>query len=263
MLSLLQTAERTTSAVAVSNYVYQRHAFAYISAIGHLGDNVLELGCGSGYGMQMLAPSCSWYIGLDKYIPNNRRASLRTAFFKARLPDLHNIGDSTFDTVICFQVIEHVKEDRRLLEEAYRVLKPGGRLLLTTPNRLMSLTRNPFHIREYTPDSIYRLIGSCFADFDIQGIYGKKIVREYYEDNKRSVENIVRWDIFDLQHRLPAALLKIPYNILNNINRTLLSNTTPDRSARISHEDFYTGALHGHCLDFFVIAEKNRLDPAA
>jgi len=263
MLSLLQTAERATGAVPVSNYVYQRHAFAYVSAIGYLGDHVLELGCGSGYGMQMLAPSCSWYVGLDKYISHNRKASINTAFFKARLPRLYNIGDSTFDTVICFQVIEHVKEDRQLLEEAHRILKPGGRLLLTTPNRLMSLTRNPFHVREYTPDSIHRLIGSCFVDFDILGIYGKNIVREYYEDNKKSVKNLVRWDIFDLQRRLPASLLKIPYSILNNINRALISNIDPGRSARITHEDFYTGALRDHCLDFFVMAEKNKLKPAA
>lgn len=256
MLSLLQTAERTTNTAPVSNYVYQRHAFAYVKAIDHIGDNVIELGCGSGYGMQMLAPSCGWYVGLDKYIPQNRKAFINTAFFKARFPDLRNIGDNSFDTVICFQVIEHVKKDRQLLEEAHRILKPGGRLLLTTPNRLMSLTRNPFHIREYTPDSIHRLIDSCFGNFDVLGIYGKKIVREYYEDNKKSVENILRWDIFHLQHRLPAALLKIPYSILNNINRVLLSNGNPGRWTGITHEDFYTGALDSHCLDFFVVAEK-------
>lgn len=256
MLSLLQTAERATNNVPVGNYVYQRHAFAYVRAIDHIGDNVIELGCGSGYGMQMLAPSCSWYVGLDKYIPQNRSASINTAFFKARFPDLRNIGDNSFDTVICFQVIEHIKKDGRLLEEARRILKPGGRLLLTTPNRLMSLTRNPFHIREYTPESIHRLIGSCFTNFDIQGIYGKKIVREYYEGNKKSVESILRWDIFHLRHRLPAALLKVPYSLLNNINRILLSNADPGRWAAISHYDFYTGALNSNCLDFFVVAEK-------
>ncbi|HVW62155.1 MAG TPA: class I SAM-dependent methyltransferase [Puia sp.] len=141
MLSLLQTAERTTNTVPVGNYVYQRHAFAYVRAIDHIGDNVIELGCGSGYGMQMLAPSCSWYVGLDKYIPQNRSASINTAFFKARFPDLRNIGDNSFDTVICFQVIEHIKKDGRLLEEARRVLKPGGRLLLTTPNRRASMAK--------------------------------------------------------------------------------------------------------------------------
>src|ERR1700754_2709229 len=102
MLSLLQTAERATSGASVNNYVYQRHAFAYLSAIDHLGDKVIELGCGSGYGMQMLAPSCNCYVGLDKYIPANSRASVNTAFFKVSLPDLYNIGDNTFDTVICF-----------------------------------------------------------------------------------------------------------------------------------------------------------------
>jgi len=153
-------------------------------------------------------------------------------------------------------VIEHIKKDKQLLNEAYRILKPGGRLLLTTPNRLMSLTRNPFHIREYTPDSIRQLIGSCFTSFDILGVYGKKIVREYYEANKRSVEKIVKWDLLHLQYRLPASLLKVPYSILNNINRAVVSNTDPALSAGIGPEDFYAGGLQANCLDFFVIAEK-------
>jgi SAM-dependent methyltransferase len=258
MLSLLQTAERTTAIIPVSNYVYQRHAFAYLSAINYMGDHVIELGSGSGYGMQMLAPWCNWYVGLDKYIPENSRASLNTAFFKARFPDLGNIGENFFDTVICFQVIEHIKNDRALLKEAYRILKPGGKLLLTTPNRLMSLTRNPFHIREYTPDTIRDLIGSSFADFGIRGVYGNEQVMEYYGNNKRNVEKVLRWDILDLQNRLPAVLLKIPYSIANNVNRRLVYNDNPDQAATISHKDFYTGELTEKCLDFFVIAEKER-----
>lgn len=256
MLSLIQTAERTTNTLPVSNYVYQRHVFAYNSAIRYLGDNVVELGCGSGYGMQILAASCNWYVGLDKYIPDNRKADFNTAFFKARFPDLDNIGSNSFDTVICFQVIEHVKEDQRFLKEAWRLLRPGGKLLLTTPNKLMSLTRNPFHIREYTPYNIRELIGSRFSRFDIQGVYGNDTVKEYYKANRRSVEKILRWDVLNLQHRLPSALLKLPYNVLNNINRKLISNNDPERSAGISSADFYIDKVAGTCLDFFVVAEK-------
>jgi SAM-dependent methyltransferase len=256
MLSLLQTAERVASPAVINNYVYQRHAFAYRTAIRYLGDHVVELGCGSGYGMQLLAPSCNWYVGLDKYIPNNRKASINTAFFKAIFPDLYNIGDRTFDTVICFQVIEHIRKDDQLIKEIYRILKPGGRLLLTTPNRLMSLTRNPFHVREYTPDSIHRLIGCTFSAFEVKGIYGNDVVKDYYESNRKNVEKIARWDLFNLQYRLPAALLKVPYSILNNLNRASLSNNNPAESAAIRHDDFYTSRLTGQCLDFFVMAEK-------
>ena len=256
MLTILQTAERATDNAPISNYVYQRHAFAYLKAIDHLGGHVVELGCGSGYGMQMLAPSCNWYVGLDKYIPGHGRVSFNTAFFKARFPDLRNIGDNSFDTVICFQVIEHIRNDERFLKEAHRILKPGGNLLLTTPNRLTSLTRNPFHVREYTPDGIRRLVASRFTDFDIMGVYGSEAVNAYYEHNRKSVERLLRLDVLNLQYRLPAFLLKIPYSILNNINRSLVRYQDPALSAGISPDDFYTARLRPHCLDFFVLAQK-------
>lgn len=49
--------------------------------------------------------------------------------------------DATFDLVTCSEVIEHVENPRRLVREARRVLKPGGVLVLTTPNVLNANSR--------------------------------------------------------------------------------------------------------------------------
>ena len=86
------------------------------------------------------------------------------------------MGSNSFDTVICFQVIEHIRRDDTLLAEMKRILKPGGRLLLTTPNRLMSLTRNPFHVKEYTPVEMHTAIEPHFSRFTLRGIYGNEKV---------------------------------------------------------------------------------------
>ena len=51
--------------------------------------------------------------------------------------------DNSIDFVVTFQVIEHIKDDEKFVQEIHRVLKPGGKLILTTPNILMSLSRNP------------------------------------------------------------------------------------------------------------------------
>jgi 2-polyprenyl-3-methyl-5-hydroxy-6-metoxy-1,4-benzoquinol methylase len=72
-------------------------------------------------------------------------------FHKMEIPPLLNIESDSVDFVVTFQVIEHIQDDKFFLEDIHRVLKPGGTLLLTTPNKLMSLSRNPWHIREYTP----------------------------------------------------------------------------------------------------------------
>ena len=59
--------------------------------------------------------------------------------------------DDSFDVVICREVIEHVLDDRPLLLEIKRVLRPGGYLHITTPNGYNMLPDGQEHLRAYTP----------------------------------------------------------------------------------------------------------------
>lgn len=59
--------------------------------------------------------------------------------------------DESFDCVICREVIEHVPEDRELLFEVRRVLKPEGEFYLTTPNAFNILPDGVMHVRGYSP----------------------------------------------------------------------------------------------------------------
>ncbi len=85
------------------------------------------------------------------------------------------------------------------LREIHRVLQPGGLALITTPNRKMSLTRNPWHIREYLPEELAALAAKIFPNVQMKGITGNDKVMAYYEENKRSVKRITRFDILNLQ----------------------------------------------------------------
>ena len=91
-------------------------------------------------------PSTGWIqiavnIGIDK-IDTSISKKLMTendiVFHKMEIPPLQNIESDSVDFVVTFQVIEHIQDDNFFLEEIHRVLKPGGILLLTTPNKLMS-----------------------------------------------------------------------------------------------------------------------------
>lgn len=256
MLAILNTAERAGGFAQVNQYVLSRHLFAYVQAIEYIGDVVLELGCGNGYGMNLLADRCLSYTAIDKCLPGKLQLNAKTALFKSKLPFLGNIGNNSFDTVICFQVIEHIKNDSKLLSEIYRVLKPGGKLLLTTPNIDMSLTRNPYHIREYNTAAIERQFANVFDAFTVYGVKGNNKVMEYYGANKTAVDRIMRWDVLNLQHRLPAGLLKLPYNIFNNLNRWYLYQQQGASTNDILHSDFYLSHGTDACLDFFVVALK-------
>ncbi|WP_051268498.1 class I SAM-dependent methyltransferase [Terrimonas ferruginea] len=258
MLALLRTGERTSSAYYSNNYVFQRHVFAYQSVIQRrlaTGD-VLEIGSGSGYGMQMVSPYVRSYTAVDKKKPREEYIESNCRFYYEQLPYLRNIEDESVDTVICFQVIEHIKDDHGLMKEIRRVLRPGGCVVMTTPNKRMSLTRNPFHVREYTPREMQALVQAHFPGADVQGIYGNEKVMAYYGQNKRSVAKITRYDVLNLQHRLPAWMLRMPYSVLNNVNRYQLLQKIKDTTLEIDYTDFYTGELDEGCLDYFVVSSK-------
>jgi SAM-dependent methyltransferase len=70
------------------------------------------------------------------------------------------LADSSFDCVVCSEVIEHVTDVDGLLSEIHRLLKPGGRAVITTPIRLTELPEEPTHVREWFPSEFAALIAS-------------------------------------------------------------------------------------------------------
>jgi hypothetical protein len=137
------------------------------------------------------------------------------------------------------------------------VLKPGGTALITTPNRKLSLTRNPWHIREYLPEELARLAAQFFHTTEMKGITGNEKVMQYYEENKRSVKKFTRWDVFNLQHRLPSGILKIPYEILNRWNRNALQSQGNELVKGIRHDDYLVTDNADEALDLLLIARKH------
>lgn len=60
--------------------------------------------------------------------------------------------DDSFDAILCVEVIEHIREDEQVISEMARVLCPGGRGLITTPNGAVVRNINPYHVRHYMPE---------------------------------------------------------------------------------------------------------------
>ena len=153
-------------------------------------------------------------------------------------------------------MIEHIKNDREFVREIHRVLKPGGKLLATTPNRLMSLTRNPWHIREYTSGELKNLLMQYFSSVEIMGVYGNQKIMEYHERNKAAVKKITRYDVLQLQYRLPRQLLQIPYDLLNRMNRRRLLSDNTFLVNQVSTADYHLDEASDTSFDLFAIAIK-------
>ena len=75
--------------------------------------------------------------------------------------------------------------------------------------------------------------------------------------NKKSVRKITRYDILNLQYRLPAPLLRIPYDILNRLNRNKLKSSDNELVNTITHQDYLLTDNANEALDLFCILKKN------
>ena len=251
----MQTAERSTGKDPSEQVIYNRCLFAYEAASGIVKGNIIELGSGEGYGIQLLAPLAGQYLAVDKF-DTDISGHANVEFRKQLLPSLAGIADNSFDFAVTFQVIEHIQDDKAFVKEIHRVLKPGGKLLLTTPNRLMSLTRNPWHIREYTSAELKNIMSSVFSSVEMKGVYGNEKVMDYHWKNKASVEKITRFDILKLQYRLPRQLLQIPYDLLNRMNRRKLLGENSGLVNEVTTSDFKLSDASESCFDLFAVAIK-------
>lgn len=252
----IQTAERSSALDASENPIYQRHMAAYKAAIPWMKGSVLEIGCGEGYGMKLLARHCQQYLGIDKFPVPNLQVPTNARTLQMTVPPLGGINSDQFDAVVTFQVIEHIQNDHEFLMEIHRVLQPGGVLILTTPNRLMSLTRNPWHVREYDPQAMRAILESVFGKVDLRGIFGNHKVMNYYERNKASVQKFTRWDWLNLQYRLPRRWLQLPYDLANRLNRRMLEQKNDRLVSDIVSDDYPILNLTDQALDYFAVCTK-------
>ncbi|MBR3793927.1 MAG: class I SAM-dependent methyltransferase [Alistipes sp.] len=251
----LQTAERVSARDASDNFVFQRSILAYYKAAELVSGRVLEIGTGMGYGVEVVAPAAERFITVDKSQAYSVDLPSNTEFRQMTVPPL-DFADESFDYVISFQVIEHIKRDRDFVKEVSRVLRKGGSFIVSTPNAPMSLTRNPWHVREYRAEELRQLLAPHFESVEMLGVGGNEKVMAYYEKNREGVRRITRFDPLDLQHRLPRWMLQLPYDLLNRLNRRRLFSQNSDLTTSITRDDYRIGPVTDRSFDLYFIARK-------
>jgi len=255
----IYTTEITSDKIVSDNPLHHRLLSAYVFAEKYINGDVLELGCGEGRGIDIILKKSKSFTAIDKISEVTERLSIKypkEKFISSSFPPLINIEDNSFDTIVTFQVIEHINNDNLFVEEIYRILRPGGKALISTPNIEMTLTRNPWHIREYTSRQLQDLTSKFFNKITMKGIAGNDKIKKYYEENKKSVSKFKRLDILNLEKHLPNFLYKIPYEFLNRINRNKLEADDKSLVSSISTNDYLLEDDNPRNLDLFLILEK-------
>lgn len=197
------------------------------------GEKVLDVGCGLGYFLLLLAEKGVECHGIDisqdsiQYVHDHITKNVKTgSCFAIPYPD------NTFDKVLFCEVIEHVEDDTKALKEIRRVLKPGGRIVVSTPayegwftrtylKRLGHQDGGERHVRDgyYKKEleqtlerSGYRIMGSRFSMF-LLSEWIMELTKVVYMLRKRS---------FSAQSDLLTVQKTIPFRVLNNLLRVLV-----------------------------------------
>ncbi len=172
------TGERTVPGLPEENYWFRRHEVVYQRLTDRCaGRDVLEAGCGEGYGADLIADAARSVIGLDydeATVAHVRASYPRVDMRHGNLAALP-LPDGAVDVVVNFQVIEHLWDQPQFVAECLRVLRPSGLLLMSTPNRVTfspgrDTPINPFHTRELNAAEMTELLTS--AGFELESMQG-------------------------------------------------------------------------------------------
>jgi len=157
--------------------VYSRHRFAYEYVAKYVeGKSVLDVGCGAGYGCQLLSQTARQVVGVDQNASaiDYCRHNFNADNIEYICMDGNKLEfEQKFDIVVTFQVIEHFHDVSAFIEQLKNAVAPGGMLLISTPNVRQpepETSENPFHFSEMNYAQFNEALSKHLNNFRIVGV---------------------------------------------------------------------------------------------
>lgn len=171
---LVNTGERQHTEQFDVNALEHLHRYAFAAGICSNRD-VLDIASGEGYGSNLLAKTSKTVIGVDisaGAISHSKQKYKRSNLdFLAGSGDAIPLEDNSVDCVVSFETLEHHDKHEEMLSEIQRVLRPGGILVMSTPDKENYTDKpnqiNPYHVKELYFDEFKDLICRHFNNVEI------------------------------------------------------------------------------------------------
>jgi SAM-dependent methyltransferase len=184
---LALTGERTLPDVPAENYWFRRHLAVYEWVAERCrGLEVVDMACGEGYGVEVLARRAARVTGVDANPEAHEHARLKYARPGVRfVRDLVERHAEPCDAVVFLQTIEHVERPRAVLDHFRDMLRPGGTAYVSTPNLLTlappgaEKSDNPWHLREYRAEEFRALCEGSFERVELLGLFHARKLRAH------------------------------------------------------------------------------------
>lgn len=225
-----------------SQYMISIHkAFYQFAAEQTAGGTVLDAGCGTGFGTDLVAHNADHAVGIDikdkllsfakdTYIKSNLHFAVMEAGALGFPPD-------TFDVVIADELLEHLPDHIPFLHETVKVLKPGGKFICATVNRTHSfgsaeapLNRN--HFREFNAVEFKKELEKYFHTVSLSG---QRAGGEFQQYMHTRSARLIEWFllVLNIKHKFPPAWRSKVRSILTGVK----ADSVPPEKFRVTQDD--------------------------
>jgi O-antigen biosynthesis protein len=156
------------------------------------GAKVLDIACGPGYGSNLMVEAGAQVVDaadISAEMVAYARKTYPDPRIRFHVGDICTFrGDAPYDIITCYETIEHLPQYREAIANLYTLLKPGGKLYISSPNRIVTTPQarsladkpnNPFHTQEFTVEELQDLLKQRGFKITPNAIYGQRFQRHF------------------------------------------------------------------------------------
>jgi SAM-dependent methyltransferase len=234
------------------------HEAGYREVVDRLGPGrVLDVGCGVGDYSQRMAGDGRTVLGVDYDAATASTATRAHPGLQAIAADGARVPLRTgaVDWACSSHLIEHFHDPEPHVAELARVVSGNGAAFVITPNAPADF-ENPYHVHLFEPTELQAMLGRHFHDVEVLGLDGDAVVKADFERRRQIGRAVLRLDVFDLRHRVPARWYEALHAAGRRLVYPLVNRTQRDQPPIDASRFSITQAIDPTTLVLFAVARR-------